>query len=161
MAFEVSATMTTRAPAPLVIAICALAASNSSRAERLSNSVEYQPPTKSIPNEASFAFSAAPSLGILWPFSMPSIPASLASSRQVSSGVSPPISCRSSLVQPIGLAPMRMAISVSDPLQLLCVLVSAPRGADLRPPRHRRHGDVPPEAAGVGRSHRIGFDDNH
>src|SRR5271170_4784871 len=161
MAFEVSATMTILAPAPLVIAICALAASNSSRAERLSNSVEYQPATKSMPNEASLPFRAAPSVGILWPFSIPSIEASLASSRHFSSGVSPPISCRSSLVQPIGLAPMRMVISVSNPLQLLRVLVSAPRGADLLPLGDRRYGDVPPEAAGVGRADRVGVNDDH
>ncbi len=93
MAFEVSAAMTMFAPAPLVIAICVFAASNSSRAERLSNSVEYQPPTKTMPNEASFALRAtAPSRGNLWPNSMPSTPASLASLRHVSSGVEPPIS---------------------------------------------------------------------
>ena len=46
MAFDVSATMTMSVPAPLVMAICDFAALNSSRAERLSNSAEYQPPTK-------------------------------------------------------------------------------------------------------------------
>ena len=118
------------------MAICAFAASNSSRAERLSNSVEYQPPTKARPNSASLSFSAAPSLGSLWPFSMPTTPASLASARQVSSGVSPPISCRSSFVQPIGLAPMRMLMASLRP-----AAASAPprsRGARRRPRRARR-----------------------
>src|ERR1700722_5146626 len=161
MAFEVSATMTTSDPAPLVMAICDFAALNSSRAERLSNSAEYQPPTKLRPNSASLSLSAVPSLGILWPFSIPTTPASFAWARQVSSGVSPPTSCKSSLVQPIGLAPMRMLISVSNPLQRLGLLIAAARGVDFLPLGNLRHGDVPPEAARVRRSHRVGVDDNH
>src|SRR5579863_6633947 len=152
--------MTMFDPAPLVIAIWAFAASNSSRAERFSSSVEYHPPTKLNPNAASLSFNPAPSLGSLWPFSMPTTPASLASLRHVSSGVSPPISCRSSLVQPIGLAPRRMLISVSDPLQLQRVFVSASGRANLRPFGDRRHSDIPPEAARIGRANGIGVDDD-
>src|SRR5208282_3279268 len=136
------------------------AASNSSRAERFRSSVEYQPPTNAMPYSASLSFSAFPSDGSLWPNSMPWTPASFASARHVSSGVSPPISCKSSLVQPIGLAPMRMLMSVSNALQLQRVLVAAARGADLRPLGNRRHGDIPPEAAGVGRPQWIGVDDD-
>src|SRR5271170_6539914 len=131
------------APAPLVIAIWAWAASNSSRADRNSSSVEYQPPTKTRPNSASLALSAAPSFGILLPFSMPSKPASLASARQVSSGVSPPISCKSSLDQPIGLAPRRIAISIPYALVGQRRLVGLARGDDALALRDRRHGDIP------------------
>ncbi len=88
----------------------------------------------------------------MWPFSMPTTPAFLASARQVSSGVSPPISCRSSLLQPIGLAPMRMLMSVSNALAFQRLLVIPAGGPDFRPVRHGRDGDVPPEAARVGRS---------
>src|SRR6201999_1199627 len=108
-------------------------------AERLRSSAEYQPPTNVKPNSASLSFSAAPSVGILWPFSMPTTPASFACARQVSSGVSPPTAWRSSLVQPIGLAPMRMLISVSNPLQRLRLLVSTARGVDLPALRDLRH----------------------
>src|SRR3984893_18413175 len=152
MQFDVSATITMSVPAPLVIAICDFAALNSSRAERLRNSVEYQPPTKVRPNSASFSFSAAPSLGSLWPFSIPTTPTRFASARQVSSGVSPPISCKSAFVQPIGVGPRRMLISASALLQPRGLLVAAPRRVDLLPLGDRRHGDVPPKAASVGRS---------
>src|SRR5271167_443861 len=160
MQFDVSAAITMSAPAPLVMAICSLAASNSSLAERRRSSVEYQPPTKESPNSASLPLRAAPSLGILWPFSMPATPASLASARQVSSGVSPPISCRSSLLQPMGLAPMRMLMSVSNALAFQRSFVVPASGADFRAGRDCRHGYVPPEAAGVGRADGIGVDDD-
>src|ERR1700733_5432712 len=147
------------APAPLVIVIWAWAASNSSRADRSSSSVEYQPPTKTRPNSASLALSAAPSFGILLPFSMPSKPASLASARQVSSGVSPPISFKSSLDQPIGLAPSRIVIaSISHALGRQRFLVFVSGLDDLGPGRSRGHRDVPPGAAGVGRIDRIGVE---
>src|SRR5271163_1258841 len=149
------------APAPFVISTCARAASNSSSAERSSSSVEYQPPTNTRPNSASLAFSAAPPSGILLPFSMPSKPASLASARQVSSDVSPPISFRSSLDQPIGLAPSRIVIaSISHALGRQRFLVFASRLIDFGPRRGRGHRDVPPGAARVRRIYRIGVEDD-
>src|SRR5271155_5039422 len=149
------------APAPLVIAMWAWAASNSSRADRSSSSVEYQPPTNTRPNSASLALSAAPSFGILLPFSMPAKPASLASARQVSSGVPPPISSRSSLDQPIGLAPSRIVmVSISYALGPQRFLVFASGLDDLGPRRSRGHRDVPPGAARVRRIDRIGVEDD-
>ena len=156
MAFEVSATMTTSVPAPLVIAICDFAASNSSRAERLSNSAEYQPPTKIRPNSAELVLqrravaraSCGPSPCRRRPPPSPRRGRSRAACRRRSPA-------RSSLVQPIGLAPMRMLIGQSPTrCSFLRLLVVAARGVDLLPLGDRRHRDVPPEAAGVGRSDR-------
>ena len=63
-----------------------------------------------MPKGASAFFNASGSRGNLLPSSMPSKPASLASARQTSSGVSPPSSGMSSLDQPMGLAPMRIVM---------------------------------------------------
>ena len=97
----------------------------------------------------------------------PRKPASLASARQVSSGVSPPSSGRSSFDQPMGLAPMRIVMSrsfciasVVDALRVERVLVGLPRGPHLRALGDFRHRHVPPMPAGVGRGERIGVDDD-
>ncbi len=66
--------------------------------------------TQAMPKGASAFFSASGSRGNLLPSSMPSKPASLASARHTSSGVSPPSSSMSSLDQPMGLAPIRIVM---------------------------------------------------
>ena len=66
---------------------------------------EYQPETNLRPKGSRAAFSATGSVGILWPFSMPSKPISPASFRHCSRGMSPPIEWSSSLDQAMGLVP--------------------------------------------------------
>ena len=76
--------------------------SSTERARRLS---EYQPETKARPWGARAAFSATGSVGILWPFSMPSKPISAASFRHCSRGMSAPRVWSSSFDQAMGLVP--------------------------------------------------------
>ncbi len=65
----------------------------SASASRSSSSAEYQPETQAKPQGLPAPPSArSGSRGNLWPSSMPSKPAALASARQASSGVSPPSS---------------------------------------------------------------------
>src|SRR5919107_3626386 len=85
----------------------------SSSTVRVRSSALYQPETNSSPNSPSFALSASGCLGNLLPISVPVKPASRVSRRQVSSGVSPPSSGRSSLLQAIGLVPSLTVIAAS------------------------------------------------
>src|SRR5690606_8253627 len=75
---------------------------------RISSSVEYHPDTSSCPCAPSTPRNAWASRGNLFPNSIPENPASRASARHTSNGVSPPISIMSSLDHPIGFAPIRI-----------------------------------------------------
>src|SRR3546814_20206661 len=91
---------------------------------------------------------------------MPQNPAARASDRQVSSGMWPPSSRRSSFDQPMGLAPMRTVMPCVDPslsrrlvrraLLAAGLLVVAAQLAPRRALRDLRHRDIPPVAAGGG-----------
>ena len=72
---------------------------------------EYQPDTSFRSCAASTSFSSRGVFGNFPPVSVPEKPASRLSDRHTSSGVSPPSSGRSSLVQAIGAMPRRAFIS--------------------------------------------------
>ena len=109
---------------------------------------------------ASSGPSVAGSRGNRPPSSTPAKPISAASARMVSTGVSPPSSGMSSLAQAIGLTPKRMVMRLRAAfLELL--LVGRPRRRHLGALGHLRHRDVPPGAAGLGASGRVGVDDDH
>src|SRR5215213_6263207 len=179
MAFDVSAKTSTVEPIAFRRSRWARSAVISSSAERVRSCAEYQPDTQARPNGASAALRAAASRGNLWPSSMPSKPASLASARHVSSGVSPPSSRRSSFDQPMGFAPIRIIRAFSsvscfvggrrrsppprelvDALQGQRLFVLAPRRLDFVPRRNLRYGHVPPMPARIGRCEGIGVDDD-
>ena len=105
MAFEVSQTMQTWQPMALSRSRCGWIARFSSSTERERRLSECQPETKRNPWGARAAFSAAGSVGILWPFSMPSKPISPASRRHWSRLISAPRLWSSSFDQAMGLVP--------------------------------------------------------
>ena len=101
----VSAQIRTLLPHALSSSKCGRIAAISSSTDWVRTSPLCQPETSSSPWRPSTACMDATSLGNLPPFSMPVNPAAAASFRQVSSGVSPPSSGMSSLLQAIGLVP--------------------------------------------------------
>ena len=75
-----------------------------------SNSPENQPDTSCSPWPSRIGLRTAGSIGNLTPVSVPEKPAARVSARHTSSGVSPPSSGRSLLVQAIGAMARRMAM---------------------------------------------------
>ena len=154
-----------RCPSPSADRDAGADAAISSSASRRRSSAEYQPEMQARPNGASAAFSACGSRGNLWPSSMPSKPASRASARQVSSGVSPPSlahdrrstsrsgwrrcgsACQSSFDQSI-CAALRARVDI----------IRARAASHLGALGDLGHRHVPPMAAGIGRGQRIGVD---
>src|SRR3954468_20953921 len=161
----VSAQIRTGQPQALSSSKCGRIAAISSSTERVRRSPLCQPETSCSPYLATAACTAAASLGNLPPFSMPLNPASAASRRQVSSGVSPPSSGMSSLLQAIGLVPIRTVpigpLPLTRRLRGPRLLVALARLAHLRPLRDLGHRHVPPGAARLGRRHRVGIDHHH
>src|SRR4051812_21499088 len=155
----------TLAPPAFSNSRCGRIAATSCSTVRFRSSPLYQPQTNSSPYLPSTALSAAGSFGNLLPFSMPVKPASRASARQVSSGVSPPSSGMSSLLQAIGLVPIRTVPIGPLPLPRRLrgprLLVALARLTPLRPLRDLGHRHVPPGAARLGRRHRVGVDHHH
>ena len=105
MAFEVSQAMQTLQPIAFSRSRCGWIARFSSSTEWASRFSECQPETNLRPCGASAARSAAGSVGILWPFSMPSKPISPASRRHCSREMSAPRVWSSSFDQAMGLVP--------------------------------------------------------
>src|SRR6516162_975298 len=98
---------------------CRSIAANSSLTDRSRSRPLYHPEISASPNRSRIGRNTAGSRGNLWPSSIPSYPARRASARQVSSGVSPPNSGKSSLLQPIGLMPRRTGIGHGSPSSIL------------------------------------------
>ena len=130
----------------------------SSSTVRVRSSALYQPETNSSPYSPSFALRASGCLGNLLPISVPVKPASRVSRRQVSRGVSPPSSGRSSLLQAIGLVPSltvmaasRFLVVTGSALGLIAAGLDIGRVGvtDLGALGHFGNGDIPPCAAGL------------
>ena len=127
------------------------------RRRACSSSVEYQPEMQARPNGASAAFSAV-GLARKLVAELHAVEAGLAAPPRGRSRAAcrRRCSCMSSLDQPMGLAPMRMGMSVSVVLRqrrarragLVVVRSRASRTSGAV--RDLRHGHVPPVAAGVG-----------
>src|SRR5262249_631307 len=94
------------------------------------------------------------------PSSMPAYPARRASSRHVSSVMSSPSVSRSSLVQPMGLTPIRTVTLASGSLAPPRLIVGLPCRSDLGPDGNLGHGDIPPRPPSGERPRGVGLDDH-
>src|SRR5580700_2184416 len=143
----------TGAPSALKVASCRSMRSFSRATEPSSRRPENQPETSFSPCASRSGPSVAASIGNLPPVSVPLKPAARLSFRQVSSGVSPPSSGRSSLDQAIGATPRFIVMGVlswlhSGALLLPLVLgVLGRRFAHARPRADLGNPDVPPGVA--------------